>query len=261
MSANTYAQHVYTSLPERQTVLDYLEYKAMPGTTFQDIMAQAGALLFRDDHIKKKISVLSGGERARLCLAGLLLGNYNILVLDEPGNHLDVETVEVLANALLAFRGTTIFTSHDRHFMKRIATSVIEVRDGNAKNYAGGYDAYLYAVNKEIDEGERDENARKSNSGKRIPGLRSAQPMPKTNRGRAHRDQRKLRKEINNIERKIARLDEQQREINDQLLQATDPEEALRLHNEVTSITNAVAKAEDRWLELQEEHGEIEGST
>ncbi|MFB3105050.1 MAG: ABC-F family ATP-binding cassette domain-containing protein, partial [Pseudomonadales bacterium] len=106
----TYAQHVYTSLPEDQTVLDYLEYKALPGTTFQNIMAQAGALLFRDDHVKKKISVLSGGERARLCLAGLLLGNYNILVLDEPGNHLDVETVEVLADALLAYRGTTIFT-------------------------------------------------------------------------------------------------------------------------------------------------------
>ena len=70
----TYAQHVYSTLPEKKTVLEYLEYQAMPGTTTQDILALAGALLFRDSHVQKKIKVLSGGERARLCLAGLLLG-------------------------------------------------------------------------------------------------------------------------------------------------------------------------------------------
>ena len=150
-----YAQHVYTSLDPKQTVIEYLEYKANPGTTQQMILAVAGALLFRDSHTQKKISVLSGGERARLCLAGLLLGTYNILVLDEPGNHLDVDTVEALSDALLAYKGTVLFTSHDRYFMKRIATSIVEVRDGTAVNYAGNYDAYLYAVNKEIDDGER----------------------------------------------------------------------------------------------------------
>ena len=90
----------------------------------------AGALLFRGDHIEKPISVLSGGERARLCLAGLLLGNDKFLILDEPGNHLDVDTVEALAEALISHAGTVIFTSHDRHFMQRVASCVIEVRDG-----------------------------------------------------------------------------------------------------------------------------------
>src|SRR5690606_1861817 len=112
-------------------------------------------LLFRGDHVRKKVQVLSGGERARLCMAGLLLGTYNILVLDEPGNHLDVETVESLAEALLEYRGTVIFTSHDRHFMRRLATNIVEVRDGTAKNYGGDYDAYLYYINREIEEGER----------------------------------------------------------------------------------------------------------
>ena len=107
-------------------------------------------------HTKKPIKVLSGGERARLCMAGLLLGTYNILVLDEPGNHLDVETVESLAEALLAYKGTVLFTSHDRHFVRRIATNIIEVRDGRARNYAGKYDDYIYYVNKEIEEGERE---------------------------------------------------------------------------------------------------------
>src|SRR5690606_2496060 len=144
----TYAQHVYTTLPPNQTVIEYLDYVAKPGTTTQELLAGAGSMLFRGGHTKKKISVLSGGERARLCLAGLLLGTYNILGLDEPGNHLDVETIESLVDALIEYEGTVIFTSHDRHFMKRLATSVIEVRDGHVRNYGGDYDSYLYAVNK-----------------------------------------------------------------------------------------------------------------
>ncbi len=151
-----YAQHVYSSLEPKQTVLEYLESKAIAGTTNQMILAVAGSLLFRGDHIRKKVQVLSGGERARLCMAGLLLGPYNILVLDEPGNHLDVETVESLAESLLEYKGTVIFTSHDRHFMQRVATSIVEVRDGCARNYNGDYAAYLYYVNKEIDDGERE---------------------------------------------------------------------------------------------------------
>ena len=243
----TYAQHVYTSLPKKSTVLDYLESKANADTTNQHILALAGALLFRDSHVKKRISVLSGGERARLCLAGLLLGNNNILVLDEPGNHLDVETTEALAEALLAYKGTVVFTAHDRYFMQRVATSVIEVRDGRAKNYLGDYDAYVYSINKEIDEGERQQRAAKSNS----------QPRPTTKESRrsAVRDQRQIRKEISNIERNIARLDQQKKSLHDELLESTDPEEALRLHNEVTACSEELSRAEERWLELQEQLG------
>ena len=151
-----YAQHVYTSLPDRKTVLEYLEDKAIAGTKNQQILDLAGSLLFRGDAVKKKISVLSGGERARLCLAGLLLGSYNILVLDEPGNHLDVEA---LAEALTAYQGTVVFTSHDRHFMSRVATCIIEVREGRVVNYRGDYNAYVYSVNKEIEEGERQQQS------------------------------------------------------------------------------------------------------
>src|SRR4029079_14390430 len=100
--------------------------------------------------------VLSGGERARLCLAGLLLSDYNVLVLDEPGNHLDVDTVEALIDALLEYQGTVIFTSHDRFFTSKVATCIVEVRDGRVTNYSGQYSAYLYRVNKEIEEGERE---------------------------------------------------------------------------------------------------------
>ena len=239
-----YAQHVYTSLPQHQTVLEYLDYQATPGTTTQELLAGAGALLFRGDAVQKKVQVLSGGERARLCMAGLLLGSYNILVLDEPGNHLDVETVESLAEALLAYKGTVVFTSHDRHFMKRIATSIVEVRDGGARNYGGDYDAYLYAVNKEIEEGEREQaNARKASA------AANGKPL-KADARLSQRDERKVQKEIKSIERKIAQLDDQRRQTNDLLLKTTDPDEAMRLHQALTALAAELAEAEERWCEL-----------
>lgn len=240
----TYAQHVYTSLPEKQTVLEYLEYEALPGTTDQQILKVAGSLLFRDSHVKKKIKVLSGGERARLCMAGILLGDFNILVLDEPGNHLDVETVEALSEALIQYEGTVIFTSHDRYFMQRIATSVIEVRDGHVRNYNGNYEAYLYAVQKEIDDGHRARQGPSKGTDDRIPVKVSAE---------SGMDPRKLRKKINNLERKIAKLDDEKKELNEQLLSTTDAELALKVHNQIAEVTTALEEAENRWMELQEQ--------
>lgn len=241
----TYAQHVYGSLPDTGTVYEYLEQKAQAGTTHQDILAQAGALLFRGDHVDKKIRVLSGGERARVCLAGLLLGEYNVLVLDEPGNHLDVESVEALVEALIAYRGTVLFTSHDRHFMHRLATSVIEVRDGSARNYGGDYDAYVYAVNREIDDGERQRLQQ-----------RTAGPMEKpkkSNRKQVLRDRRKIRKEISKVERAVSQLDQQKHELNESLLGTTDADEAIKLHATLEQVSLELEQAEQRWLELQEE--------
>jgi ATP-binding cassette subfamily F protein 3 len=240
----TYAQHVYTSLPDKWTVLEYLEYQATPGTTTQSILAMAGSLLFRDAAVRKQIKVLSGGERARLCLAGILLGRHNILVLDEPGNHLDVETVEALCEALIEYKGTVIFTSHDRHFMKRVANCVIEVRDGRVVNYNGDYDTYLYAVNKEVDAGVRERSAKMSKTPD--AALRPAAAKARPN------DERKLRKELSKLEKKIARLDDEKREFSQQLLNETNPEEAMRLHTEAEKRTTQLAEAEERWCELQE---------
>ena len=247
-----YAQHVYTSLPEQQTVLDYLEYHAAPGTKNQEILDLAGALLFRGEQIKKRISVLSGGERARLCLAGLLLSQYNVLVLDEPGNHLDVDTVEALAEALLAYKGTVIFTSHDRHFMKRVATCIVEVRDGHVTNYRGDYEAYVYSVNKEIEEGEREQA--KGLSKTPLAAAKPAKSAPRP----ARRSERDIRKEMSNLERTIAKLDDQKRQVNGQFLQTTDPTESLRMHHEITELTKQLADSEERWCRLQEELDENE---
>ncbi len=248
----TYAQHVYTSLPEKQTVLEYLETNAAKMTKPQTILDIAGAMLFRGAAVQKPISVLSGGERARVCLAGLLLSNYNVLVLDEPGNHLDVDTVEALAQALTDYKGTVIFTTHDRHFMKRVATCVIEVRDGHVTNYGGGYDAYLYAVNKEIDDGEREAMAAKMS---KAPPAKSSAPSHLVAKA-AHalrRDDRAVRKEIATVEKTIARLDDQKKQSSRQLMETSDSSEALRLHNEVESLNTQLHETEERWCQLQAE--------
>jgi len=245
-----YAQHVYTTLPPEQTVLEYLEYKAKPGTTTQECLACAGSLLFRGGHTKKPIKVLSGGERARLCMAGLLLGTYNILILDEPGNHLDVETVESLAEALLEYKGTVIFTSHDRHFVRRVATSIIEVRDGRARNYAGKYDDYIYYVNKEIEEGERE---RATNRMSAAPAGKGGTKVEKPSSGKDIHQQRKT---LRNLEKNIAKLDEQRKALNAEMLNTSDAKKAMSLHTQIETVAKELAEVEERWVELSQELGD-----
>jgi ATP-binding cassette subfamily F protein 3 len=238
-----YAQHVYTSLPEQQAVLGYLEQAARIGTKQQQILDLAGAMLFRGKAVEKRIGVLSGGERARLCLAGLLLGSFNVLVLDEPGNHLDVETVDALAAALLDYQGTVIFTSHDRSFVETVATTVVEVKEGRVINYLGSYAQYLAAVTKEIDDHDEFARERRPAAGKAVkPAAAKA----------AGRDDRDVRKEIATLERTISRLDADKRRCQEALLAATDPDDAVRRHAELTAVADKLAAAEERWLALQD---------
>jgi ATP-binding cassette subfamily F protein 3 len=238
-----YAQHVYTSLPERDTVLEYLEHQAAPSTTTQQIKDVAGSFLFSGEMVEKKIRVLSGGERARLVLAGQLLKQHNVLVLDEPGNHLDVESVEALAEALERYQGTAIFTSHDRHFMHRVATQVVEVRGGRVASYPASFDDYVYRVQSEIDSGLRAAHTPAS------PGGPEVIAADRKTQARADREaQRKLK----GVERKIARLDEEKRAASDSLLSATDVAEAEQLHARVASLTAELAELEDEWLALSE---------
>lgn len=138
-----YAQHVPQMLPTAGTVESYLA--SVAGSTLkEDILKMAGNFLFHGDDVEKSISILSGGERARLCLAGIFLGKYDVLILDEPTNHLDFDTVEALGEALAEFSGTVIFVSHSRTFVSEVATSILEVKDGHATRYPYPYEVYVY---------------------------------------------------------------------------------------------------------------------
>jgi ATP-binding cassette subfamily F protein 3 len=238
-----YAQHVYSSLPDNKTVLEYLEYQAATGTLPQHIKDVAGSLLFSGEMVEKRVRVLSGGERARLVLAGLLLQRNNVLVLDEPGNHLDVESVEALAEALIGYSGTVIFTSHDRHFMHRVATHVVEVRAGRVASYPGDYDEYVYRIQNEIDSGLRAPHGTTSK-----PSMPDADAMAdRKARARADRDSQK---KLKSVERKIARMDEEKSGVSEKLLVVTDTAEARKLHAELTRLTSELATLEEEWLQL-----------
>lgn len=139
-----YAQHVFSTLSPEDTVHAHLLRESADGVTGQDVLAMAGSFLFKGDDVKKKIKVLSGGERARLILGGLLLSKPQVLLLDEPTNHLDFETVEALAHALQRFAGTVFFICHDRTFVNLVATSIVEVNNGKVKRYPGKYEDYVY---------------------------------------------------------------------------------------------------------------------
>lgn len=238
-----YAQHVYTTLPPNQTVTEYLEYQAAPGTTTQQIKDVAGSFLFSGELADKRIKVLSGGERARLVLAGLLLEQHNVLVLDEPGNHLDVETVEALAAALERYRGTVVFTSHDRYFMREVATAVIEVRDGRVVSYPASYDDYVYRIGQEIDAGLRSDASK--------PRDEEAGSTGKS-RGKADRD---AQKKLKSVERKIAKLDDEKKQLLAEQLTATETAEATRIHERLAELAAEVKTLEAEWLELSEEVG------
>jgi ATP-binding cassette subfamily F protein 3 len=242
----TYAQHVYTSLPESWTVQEYLQDRAAATVRTQTILDVAGSFLFRGELVEKRIAVLSGGERARLCLAGLLLGRHNVLVLDEPGNHLDVDTVEALADALVDYQGTIVFTSHDRYFMQRVASGVIEVRDGSVANYPGDYSNYVWRIEQEVKEGTRSDQPKTSGA-----PVRGAGPSRSDGRSQAQRE-REMKKELAALERKIERLDERKKAIQAELLTVTQSAAARQLQQESADVTSQLAELEHKWLELHE---------
>jgi ATP-binding cassette subfamily F protein 3 len=142
VAVHYYAQHQLDALDPARTVLEELE-QADPTSTLQRLRTILGSFLFSGDQVDKRISVLSGGEKARVALAKMLVRPAALLCMDEPTNHLDLASKEVLEGALAAFTGTIVFISHDRYFINRIATQVVEVDRGRLTTHLGNYDDYL----------------------------------------------------------------------------------------------------------------------
>lgn len=143
-----FAQHVADDLKLEETVLNALQRDIDPSVTLQEVLNLAGSLLFSGDALQKKIKVLSGGEKSRVCLGRILLQKSPLLLLDEPTNHLDFDTVEALTEALRDYAGTVITVSHDRSFIRRVANQILEVRNGKAEIYNGTYDEYIWSLEK-----------------------------------------------------------------------------------------------------------------
>lgn len=176
-----------------------------------------------------------------------MLSENNILILDEPGNHLDVDTVESLAEALVEYQGTVIFTSHDRHFTNRVATCIVEVRDGRVVNYSGNYESYVYKVNQEIEAGERELAKEKSLS--KAPKQKEKEVIAPV---KVVLDPEV---EIKVVEKTIAQLDSQKRHLNKQLEKCDDVDEMERVEKELAALEIKLSEEQDRWAHIQEQLG------
>ena len=239
-----YAQHVYTALDPEQDVQTYLEQKASRDVVRQDILDLAGSFLFHGDDVKKPISVLSGGERARVCLAGILLSKRPVLLLDEPTNHLDFESVEALARALRDYAGTIFFVSHDRTFVNLVATSIVEVKDGSVTLYPASYESYVHRAEREVEEASGLGPAATEKTVERL----TDHELRKQRRSRINR----LRKGISVAEKKMHGYAEERDAINRHYLENPldySKEKRLRLEE----LSRLVEETENRWLSQQEE--------
>ncbi|MBW2244916.1 MAG: ABC-F family ATP-binding cassette domain-containing protein [Deltaproteobacteria bacterium] len=197
-----YAQHQLESLDPKRTVLGELESCATMGDATR-LRGHLGAFLFSGDDVEKRVSVLSGGEKARLALAKLLLRPSNVLVLDEPTNHLDVQACEVLEDALRGYKGTLVFISHDRAFINSLASRVIEVENGRLRFFPGNYDDYLRRI--------AEPKKTKKSTPEALPTAppdpkRSAPAEPASNKER-RRDERERRKARQKVERRIEKIE------------------------------------------------------
>ena len=150
LSVGYFGAELMAKMKPDETVHTYLRKQAATGVTYEDVLRMASNFLFRDDELEKKIGVLSGGEKARLGLAGLLLTKYDVLLLDEPTNHLDFETVEGLAFALAECDRTVIFISHDKTFVSIVANKLIYIANNKISQYIGSYQEYVDELTAEV---------------------------------------------------------------------------------------------------------------
>ena len=240
-----YYDQTQSKLTPSNTVLDELwnDFKLTPEV---EIRNRLGAFLFSGDDVKKSVGMLSGGEKARLLLAKLSMENNNFLILDEPTNHLDIDSKEVLENALIDFDGTLLFVSHDRYFINRLATHVLELSESGSTLYLGDYDYY---VDKKAEiEVSQTEEASMSNQAKEASPANDYQAQKES-----QKEARKLMRQIESLEAEIEELETQSQAISEQMLKTNDAEKLMELQTELDKISHRQEEAMLEWEELSEQ--------
>ena len=240
-----YYDQTQSKLTPSNSVLDELwnDFKLTPEV---EIRNRLGAFLFSGDDVKKSVGMLSGGEKARLLLAKLSMENNNFLILDEPTNHLDIDSKEVLENALIDFDGTLLFVSHDRYFINRVATHVLELSENGSTLYLGDYDYY---VDKKAEmEVSQTEEASMSNQAKEASSVNDYQAQKES-----QKEARKLMRQIESLEAEIEELETQSQAISEQMLETNDAEKLMELQAELDKINHRQEEAMLEWEELSEQ--------
>ena len=270
-----YAQHQLEELNPANTVLAELDTVAAGWTTSEE-RRLLGAFLFHGDDVEKRVNVLSGGERARLALAKMLVSPDPLLLLDEPTNHLDIDSVDVLEKALVDFPGTIILISHDEHLVRAVANKVVDVRDHKVTVYDGDYDYFLFKL-AELQAAAQGETSSKTvssygtsgaravkNSGPEAGQAAGSSRNVKTKeqrraeaeeRNRRSRALRETKKRLDEVEAALTpahkRYDELMTLMADEALY-NDPQKFDECMAEYQALSKKIPALEAEWLELSE---------
>ena len=241
-----YYDQTQSKLTPHNSVLDELwnDFKLTPEV---EIRNRLGAFLFSGDDVKKIVGMLSGGERARLLLAKLSMENNNFLILDEPTNHLDIDSKEVLENALIDFDGTLLFVSHDRYFINRVATQVLELSEEGSTLYLGDYDYYL--------EKKAELEALAAAQAEAVP-VSSTEEVTSNDYHLQKQNQKELRKitrRIEQLEAEMEELDQKIQDITETMHSTNDAADLVQLQSELDQLTVQQEAVMEEWAELSEQ--------
>ncbi len=241
-----YYDQTQSKLTPHNSVLDELwnDFKLTPEV---EIRNRLGAFLFSGDDVKKAVGMLSGGERARLLLAKLSMENNNFLILDEPTNHLDIDSKEVLENALIGFDGTLLFVSHDRYFINRVATQVLELSEEGSTLYLGDYDYYL--------EKKAELEALAIAQAEAVP-VSSTEEVTSNDYHLQKQNQKELRKitrRIEQLEAEMEELDQKIQAITETMHSTNDAADLVQLQSELDQLTVQQEAVMEEWAELSEQ--------
>lgn len=241
-----YYDQTQSKLTPHNSVLDELwnDFKLTPEV---EIRNRLGAFLFSGDDVKKTVGMLSGGERARLLLAKLSMENNNFLILDEPTNHLDIDSKEVLENALIDFDGTLLFVSHDRYFINRVATQVLELSEEGSTLYLGDYDYYL--------EKKAELEALAAAQAETVP-VSSTEEVTGNDYHLQKQNQKELRKitrRIEQLEAEMEELDQKIQDITETMHSTNDAADLVQLQSDLDQLTIQQEAVMEEWAELSEQ--------
>ncbi|ASS90008.1 ABC-F family ATP-binding cassette domain-containing protein [Aeribacillus pallidus] len=243
-----YYDQEQADLSSSKRVLDEL-WDDYPEKTEKEIRTVLGNFLFSGDEVLKTVSSLSGGEKARLALAKLMLKKANFLIMDEPTNHLDLDSKEVLENALINFPGTILFVSHDRYFINKIATKIFELSTEGIAEYIGDYDYYIAKKAEMIELEQLKEPTIETKEQKQGKLSYEQEKILK-------KKERQRQRRIEELENKIAEIEEAIAENNEMLCDPNiyqDHEKAQKLHDQNVMLTEQLDQLMEEWESLLSE--------